>query len=265
MTEIYKESYSYLYLDSDDRLNKDQMDMTNVSFPINFKANAAVYFALASYDFVYAINNINNNNNVAFIDTATQSFQITLPNGNYNYTALATIIQTQLNIAIPGMTATFANGVYTITSPVAFRFLVNVFYPESRDWADMITMTKPSSPIRQLAWTGGIPDISYTNKIYITCEGINRFKDKVDESTVNRINNCLGVVYVNPNLQMETPSPDTLNQHHATDRPHTLKWIKHKSKYDLGPLSIVLLDDRGLPFPSDQLNKIRWSIEVIVC
>ncbi len=265
MQENYKESYSYLYLDSDDRLNKDDMDMTNVSFPINFRANASVYLALSSYDFVYAINNINNNNNIAFIDTSTQSFQITLPNGNYNYTDLATVIQTQLNIAIAGMTASFANGVYTITSPTAFRFLVNPFRPESRDWADMITMTKPSSPIRQLSWTGGIPDITYTNKIYITCEGINRFKDKADESSVNRINNCLGVVYVNSNLQMETPTPDTFNQHHATRQIHSLKWIKHKSKFDLGPLSIVLLDDRGLNLPSDQLNKIRWSIEVLVC
>jgi hypothetical protein len=257
----HNESYSYLYFDSDDRENKELADVSNVTFRTNFRANDAKYLSLSSYDFVYAINNINENNRTAFIDTSIQTFQITLDTGNYNFTTLATQIQIQLVLAIVGTTCTFSNGVYTITSPVPIRFITNPANPTGRDWGDMIGMTKDG--VRSLTLIGGIPDISYTNKLYIICDTANRFKDKADESSCNRINNCLGVVYVNPDLFMESP-PDTIIQHHATRQIFNLKWIKHRAQEDIGTVGIYLLDDRGQRLPSDQLNKLHWSIEVIV-
>lgn len=255
------ETLAYLYLDSDDRLNKELANVCDVTFRTNFRSNDARFIGLSSYDFVYSVNNINENNRRAFIDTSVQSFQITLDTGNYDYTQLATQIQTQLVLSIPGTTCVFTNRVFTITSPTPIRFITNPLRVGGRDWGDMIGMTKEGA--RSLTLIGGIPDISYTNKIYIICDAASRFKDKADEASCERINNCLGVVYVNSNLSMANP-PDTNIQHHATERIHNVKWISHKKFEDVGVVSILLLDDRGERFPIDQLNKLRWSIEVFV-
>lgn len=253
-----------MYLDSDDRENKVDADVTNVSFVTNFRANQAVRLAMSSYDFVYAINNINNNNRTAFIDTAIQTFPVTLTNGNYNYAQLAVEIAIQLNTLGLGLfVVTFANGVYNITAPVPIRFITNPQRPNSRDWGDMITMTK-SPPLRSTLLIGGIPDISYTNKLYVICDPAHRFKVMGDESTVQKLNNVLGVVYVNDSLQMAAPDPSTINIHHATRDIHNTKWVMHRNNEDVGVMTILLLDDRGERLPSDQLNKLRWSIELMI-
>ena len=250
-----------LFLDSDDRIRGfDDIDTSDVSFDVNFKANSVKRIALASYDFAVDFDNINENNNIAVIDNGLSSFPIELTLGKYTYSQLATQIQTQLNAAGLGVfTVSYVNSRYEITAPIPIKFISNPFRPTGKDWADMISIKKTSQ--LSLSFVGGVADIAYTNKLYVVCDDAHRFKLVSDESSTQRLQNVLGVVYLNEDSNLN----DTIIQpKHATERLPWLKWINHKLLTELGPVRIVIRDDRGLSIPPSQKDKFKWSLELYI-
>lgn len=250
-----------LYLDSDDRIrNFYDIDTSDVSFNVNFKANSVKRIALASYDFSIDFDNINESNNIVVIDNGVSSFPIGLPIGKYTYSQLAAEIQISLNMAgLGAFTVSYLGGRFEITAPVPIKFLPNPFRPSGKDWADMISIKK--TQFLETVFLGGVADISYTNKIYIVCDDMHRFKWVTDESSTQRLQNVLGVVYVNDSSKLDD---SLILPKHATTRLPWLKWINHKLLTELGPVRVALRDDRGQPIPDSQKDKIKWSLELYV-
>jgi len=255
----------YLYLDSDDRDNKPNPDVTDVSFPVNFKGNTIEHIALSSYDFVVQIDNINERNQIAYIDDGTTTYPLLLATRTYDIFQLRDELITNLGLLGLGVwTITLFEGKFQIVAPVPVRWITNPVNPNGRDWADMIGIIK-DVPL-SLFHNGRLADLAYTNKIYITSQDINRFKTYSDESSSRRITNALGVVYVNSNLSLGNEkillSPETVLGHHATRQIDNVKWISHRDMTDIGTIRIILLDDRGQTIPESQKGNLRWSIEL---
>jgi hypothetical protein len=252
-----------IFLDSDDRIkNSSAINNGDVAFPVNFKANTVKRMALASYDFMVNFDNINESNNrVVIEDTLLVSYVVTVPPGKYTHSALATAIDVALTATgLGAFTVTYnADGRYSITAPVQIFFQENPFNPGGKDWADMIGIRK-GSPFATV-FDGGVADIAYTDKLYIVCDDVHRFKLVSDEASNQKLQNVLGVVYVNENSKLD----DTLlDPKHATNRLPWLKWVKHKLLTELGPLSVSIRDDRGNRIADSQLANLRWSIEMYV-
>lgn len=261
---------SYIYLDSHDRIKNRSTsgDTSRADFSISFGSNNVNQIALSSYDVGYAIENINSNNNIAFIETATQTFSVTLTNNRYDYVKLKDEVQTQLTaLGIGAFSVTFTDSLYAILAPEPFRFITNpINGGTTKDWADMMGMTKNQE--LSINAVGGIADIAYTNKLYIVCDEAHAYKTRTDQGTNRRLNNVLGVVYLNPDAQygndkLITSPAEVVDPHRATRQIENLKWVDFKSDGDLSRLSIEFLDDNGEKLPDNQRNKINWGLELI--
>jgi len=257
----------YLYLDSDDRDNKPNPDVVDITFPVNFRGNRVEHIALRSYDFVIQIDNINERNQTAYIDDGTTTYPVTLSIRTYDIFQLRDELITELGLLGLGVWAiTLFEGKFQIVAPVPVTWITNPVSPKGRDWADMIGIIK-EVPL-SLFHNGGLADIAYTNKIYITSQDINRFKTYSDESSNRRITNALGVVYVNSNLSLGNEkvllSPETVMGHHATRPIDVPKWIDHRDMTDIGIIRIILLDDRGETIPESQKGNLKYSLEIMM-
>ena len=258
---------AYLYLNSDDRNNKPDPNTVDVNFNTNFRDNTARRLALSSYDFVTGFDNINSSNQVGYIDDGTTSYPLFIPTRVYDIFELRDELIIQLGLLGLGAWAiTINQGSYDIIAPVPVKFLKNPLNQNGWDWIDMIGIEK-ETPL-SLFHNGGILDIAYTNKIYITSPELCQFKTLGDEATNERVNNCIGVVYLNSNVNLGSEkiplSPPTILPSHATRQIENLKWIMHRSASDIGTVSIIMLDDRGQRIPTEQGKNMRWSIELIV-
>jgi hypothetical protein len=257
----------YLYLDSDDRDNKPNVDVTDVTFPVNFRGNAVQKLALSSYDFSIGFDNINESNQTAYVDDGGTTYVVTIPTRVYDRFDLRDELIIQLDLlGIGAWAISLDQSSFNIVAPVPVKFITNPVNPQGRDWVDMIGIAK-ESPL-QIIHNGGIADITYTNKIYITSQDVHRFKTAADESSCRKVTDVLGVVYTNPNAYLggskDPTSPETVYSHRATREINVPKWIMHRKESDLGVIRIVLLDDRGNRIPNSQADKLRWSIEILV-
>lgn len=258
---------SYLYLDSDDRDNKPNPNVVDVTFPVNFRGNAVQKIALSSYDFSIALDNINELTQTCYVDDGTTTYPCTMPIGTYDifqFRDEALLVLNALGLGV--WTITYVNGQARIVAPVPVKFITNPVRPNGRDWADMYGLEKDTE-LTQFH-NSGVVDLAYTNKLYITSQDVHRFKTMADESSVRRITDCLGVVYVNPNTQLglETVplSPEGVYPHRVTREINVPKYIMHRKESDLGVIRIIILDDRGERIPESQVSKMRWSLELLV-
>lgn len=262
-----KDITGYLYLDSDDRNNKPSSDASEITFPVKFKGNVINYVGLSSYDFVVAFDNINESNQIMYIDDGTTTYPVFLQRQIYDIDALATEAKVVLDaLGLGAWTITVRDGKFVVLAPVPIKFLSNPVRPNGRDWADMIGMEKETE--LKLSHLGGVADIIYTNKLYVIADEIHQYKSFSDESSSRRLNNVLGVVYVNSNKNLGnenvTFSPDAVFPHHASSQIENIKWIKHRKKDDIGVISILILDDRGYRIPESQKKNLRWSLELMM-
>ena len=73
------------------------------------------------------------------------------------------------------------------------------------------------------------------------------------------------VFHVNTNTgQISGWNLESPNLRIKTYKPKSFKKSWNQNLTDIGVVSIVLLDDRGERLPTDQLDKLRWSIELMV-
>ena len=257
----------YILIDSDDRNNKPNSDASDITFNVNFRANIIDQIAMTAYDFIIAFDNINENNQIAYIDDGTATYPVLIPTRTYNLQDLAGQVKLELDaIGLGAWNVVLNQGKFDIVAPVAVQFLSNPVKPNGRDWADMIGMPKETGLIT--IFKGNIADITYTNKLYITCQDLHQYKTLTDESSNRRVNNVLAVVYVNENAYLgnenESLEPKAVYPHHATRDINNPKWIKHRIQSDIGVLRVVLLDDRGEQIPPSQRGNIRWFGELMI-
>lgn len=253
---------SILNLSSDDKQpNEDNRDVT---FDLNINDYSVSGVGLSSYDIVYGLENINNNNNVAILDDGSTSYPVTLTNGYYNYAELATEIQTQLNtLGLGAFVVTVDNNIYSIACPVPVRFNVNESTQYFYDWASMLDL--PKDNILRSTIFGGVADIVYTNKLIIICDELHNSKTIGDYTSNKNNGNILGVIYLNENLSMsETNIDNLIKPHHASHEYSNIKWINKRINMNIYKLRIRILDGRGLPIPlaSDGSGSVRWDLQI---
>ena len=260
------DSLGVIYLNSDDNRKslEDPADMTFYMKQTNQKIS---YIGLASYDFMIGFRNINSNNHIAYLETATQSYEVILNVGYYDYEGLRTEMITQFNALGLGVwTITFSDNAYGVGAPVPVKFIDNPANPDRRDFVDMIAIKK-NTGLKQ-NFVGGCPDIAYTNKIYIMSNEIHSEANIRDYGSSGRISNCLGVVYTNPNKHMGSDKviAELDRPRRATERLQHIKWVARAVGDYLSVINIRLLDDRGLPLLRSDLGdgSINWSIELYI-
>ena len=250
------ETNGAIYIDSRQSI-RTYAKKADMEFNNRFTLQGIKKIALCSYDFVYDLDNINDLNNTAYIETTSQSYPIKIANGKYNYTQLATAIDNGLTTTgLGSFTVTYSGTSFEIVGPVLFRF---IYGPAIHtDWADMIGMGKRVSyALTQISV--GVVDISYTKAIYICSNALHSYKDKADSLTNNR-NNILEIVYVNKDAYLgddkDANAPITNQAHHITDRIAELKWVNLMSNRDFNQIDIRLYDDDGFLLEGDKFEYI---------
>ncbi len=251
-----------LYISSNDK--KDYEDYQLISYKTTNNQPLSC-IALNSFDFVYGLNNINSKNSSGFFETATQSFQVTLTVGNYTYASLLTEILLKLNALGLGVFAmTFINNIYTLTAPVAIKFITNPI-SQSRDWVDMVGFQKNTT--LKTVHIGGVANIAYTNCIYITCDELHRRQTVRDDSTNQKLSNILGVVYINKDALMSSTLVTTtvVDPKHITDRIRNPKYIYLDINMRINTMTIRLLDENGNPLPaaSEGTGSCSYTLELM--
>lgn len=255
-----EKSKGFIFLSSDDR--KSDESAGQVSFNIDVPNITRI--GLSSYDVLYGIQNINNNNNLAFIETAAQTFPLLLPTGYYTWSDIVSAVSVALNaLGIGLFTVSMNNNIISIVGPVAFRFIINPTR-RGRDWADVLGFIKE----QELLGTNNsiCANISYTDKLYIVADEIHQDKRMRDYSSNNRLVNILGTVYINANKHLSDEVLDDVNDiikpHHATADINNIKWIERKGTDGLSPITIRILDDAGEPIPLDSagVGSVRWAL-----
>lgn len=260
------DSFGVVYLNSDDNRNnlEDPADMT---FYMRQTSQKIAYIGLASYDFMIGFQNINSNNNRAYFETSTQSYEVILNKGFYDYDGLRTELINQFNALGLGVwSISFTDNIYALIAPVPVKFIDNPANPDKRDFVDMIAIKKNTD--LKASHIGGCADIAYTNKIYIMSNDIHSEANIRDSGSSGRISNCLGVVYTNPNKYMGNDKiiTEVDRPRRATERIQHIKWVARAVGDYLSVINIRLLDDRGLPLLRSDLGdgSINWSIELYI-
>jgi len=251
-----------LYLSSDDKQTYEDVRSIKYNLP---NVDPFTTVSMTSWDFIYGINNINVNNNLAVFETATQSYPVTLVNGNYDYTTFMAQILTQLNtLGLGTFTMTYVNNLYTLNSPVPIVFIINPI-TGSKDWADMANF--PKDNLLRSVTISGVPDLAYTNCVYICCDELNRRQNIKDATSNQRLNNIMGVVYINNNSYMDPAT--VLNQvvypKHITERPFSTKWINLELGYRVNSMTIQLFDESGMMLPLESANcgSVKYTLEIM--
>lgn len=251
-----------LYISSFDRRSDE--DYTNVTYKLpNIQALSGI--ALNSFDFVYGINNININTATAYMETALQSFEIILTNGNYSYATLLTEILLKLNaLGVGVFVLTFTNDIYTLTAPVPVKFITNLNNGR-RDWVDMIGLQK--NTILKSIHIGGVANIAYTDAIYISSDQIHERQTVRDNATNQRVGSILGIVYVNRNARMNAAEvlAQVVEPKHITERLHNPKMTYVDLNKRLNTINVRLLDQQGLDLPptSNGNGSCQYTLELM--
>ena len=254
----------YIYLSSKDSADSALANKASIVYVNTISLIDSSKICLSSFDFLYYIDNINDLNNISYLDTGSQSYPILLSNGKYDYDELGTEVESKLNaLGLGAFVVTFSDNKYVITSPVPVFFTTN-YRSSHTDFIDMMGILKNTS--LNTTFTSLYVDIAYTNNIFICSDVIHSNKKLHDNNTTSRINNILGVIYVNANNSLGsdkiTGSPiDITNPKHITERIHNLKWINQYETRDIGRIDINLYDDDGFLIPNYQF---KYTLELMI-
>jgi hypothetical protein len=231
-----------------------------------FGESGIKYIQGESCQFFYNIPNINGYNNVMLINTATMSYPVTVAQGFYDYTGLATALQAALiALGIGAWTVTWNTTTYryVITGPVPFNFLP---YPPLR---------RDLSAVMGFAYNGNLTagpvssqgaDLAYTRNIYITSNNLNRHKKCQDQSSSN-FNNLLFVIPVYPSEEFIRSNSVNTNNSYLLDprnifyEPHNMKAITWAGE-NIGDIDIQVYDDQEQLLFNPWGNQFSWSFRI---
>jgi len=250
-----------IYLSSQDKTPREDEQL--IRFDVNLQDDINGV-ALSSYDFVYGFCNINSLSKNGFIQTATQTYPVTLDVGFYDYAELLTEMLAKLNaLGLGVFLMSFTDNIYSLISPVPIEFIENPL-PVGRDWVDMANFQKQAG--LSTSHIGGTANLAYTDAIYITCDELHRRQNIFDTSSNQNIANVLGVVYVNKDKEMLSDKviEDVMRPKHITDRLNPLKWISKDNNNNFRVITIRLVDERGFELPkrTDGCGSIKYTLEL---
>ena len=250
-----------IYLSSSDKTPQEDEQLIRYDLNLQDELNGA---ALSSFDFVYGFTNINTKTQRGYFETATQSYEVILDIGFYDYSQLQTEITAKLNaLGLGVFTVTFTDNIYSLSSPVPIKFINNVL-PVGRDWIDMANFQKET--VLKTSHIGGTANLAYTDAIYIICDELHKRQNIYDTTSNNNISNVLGVVYVNKNKEMLSDKviEDIMRPKHITDRLDPLKWINKDPLNSFSVMTIRLVDERGFDLPkrTDGCGSIKYILEL---
>ena len=247
----------YIYISSNDIDNNDKSNFTfsNIGNVTNISN-----VGLSSFDFVYAINNVNANNKTSFIEVTDPappnnktSYPVTLTEGNYNGADLATEIQTKLNAlgAVGVFAVVYNNGIFTITNPTAkFSFITGA--NKNKNWSAMIGFRNNLINENSFISEGG--SLVYTNCIYIVSSKLHQGNKVQDAASIAGLySSIIGVIYVNQNRYT-----DDIKPRHITSRIEQIKWLQIKEFQYISDIDIRLVDDSGRSLP----NGFSYNLEI---
>lgn len=246
----------YIYISSNDIENADK---SNYNFSSIGNVTNISNVGLSSFDFVYAIDNINANNKTSFIEVTDPtppnnktSYPVTLTEGNYNGADLATEIQTKLNAlgAIGVFSVVYNNGIFTITNPTAkFSFISGS--NRNKNWSGMIGFSNNLINENTFISQGG--SLVYTNCIYIISSKMHQGNKVQDAASGAGIYSAVvGVIYVNENRYTDDIKPRNI-----TNRIEQIKWLQIKEYQYISDVDIRLVDDSGRSLP----NGFSYNLE----
>jgi len=233
---------------------------SEAKFSGSFTFNGLKSFGLRSYNITADLPTIGELNRVAYIDTGSQTYPVTLDLGWYDYESLKLEILGKLTALGLGLfSLSYDEYRYVLQAPLPIRFIKPVSYHV--DWAQMIGM--PIDGELQTLTYGGVVDISYTDTIYIVSNALNSYKDRLDIATSNRVTNILGVVYTSPSQDLTSPtfiyppSYGTKNMSYIFESP---KMINLQKNIEYRTVDISLLDADGAPLPE---GSVKYTIELV--
>lgn len=254
-------SRGLIYLSSLDKTPSE--DEQKIRFDVNLQDDING-IALSSFDFVYGFCNINSKSRNGFIQTASQSYQITLDVGFYDYAELLTEMLAKLNVLGLGVfLMSFTDNIYSLISPVPIEFIENPL-GVGRDWVDMANFQKQTA--LKTSHIGGTANLAYTDAIYILSDELHKRQTIYDTASNKNVSNVLGVVYVNKDKEMLSDKviEDIMRPKHITDRIERVKWINKDVNNSFSVITIRLVDERGFELPkrTDGCGSIKYTLEL---
>lgn len=207
--------------------------------------------SLVEYELVLDVPHINSTNNVAVIDTGTQSYPVEIASGSYDTETLRVAFETQLNtLGLGAFTVALDAGLlrYTITAPVPVRIATNPILVGAWDFTRM--MGFPQGAPLSATITGGLIDLTWTTSIFVISREAHRQIKKRDITSDGRAGDILAVV---PLREDDTsPATQDFGKGVYAGRIETPKHVPYSPNVSLANLDIVLLDDRGNRIPEDK-------------
>jgi len=210
--------------------------------------------ALTDYEIVSQFDNINDSNNVAYIDDGSQTFPINLTTGFYTGAALAAAVKAAVDIAVAPIvsTITFTNDRFTQTSTAGLKWIPN---PSGRsDFADMMGLKTDALSV---SIAGTLANLVYTDKLFIVSRALTNRAVINDFSSSNLVDGILGVAYIN------TTTPTTAAMR-TTREIHHLKPISTNPNDTITDFDIELLDGAGYEIPDDQKDNFSWNMTIAI-
>lgn len=259
---------AYIVLKSEDRDKSLFPEPNNFSITSakNYFGESGIYNIQGeSVQFFYNIPNINATNNTLLLNTSSMSYPVTVPEGFYDYSTLASTLATALNaLAIGTFTVTWSVTLYryvvTSTIPVSF-----VKYPPLiRDLAAVMGL--PYSLTLATTIIGQSADLAYTRNIYITSNTLNRHKHANDQASGQQQDILFIIPVYNNGEFVRSNSVDTTNDYLLNPRnifyqPHNMKTITW-NRENIGDIQIRVYDDYDQPLYNGWGSQFSWSFRM---
>ena len=198
----------------------------------------------ASYKFISKIQNINDYNHTGVIDTGSQSYDVTIPNGQYNETQLALAVQTELNtlgLGVFSVVYDVATGKFNIVAPIAVFFEKNPI-TGYRDFFDMMGLQKDTVAPSINTSSVFLVNLVYTDCVYIVSNELNKSRDK-REFNSNYATDHIVCIYLDSSGSVSS-------------RIENIKYIDIAPLGALDIIDIQVLDEEGRPLESQQFKYI---------
>jgi len=237
-----------------------------------FSLNGIRSFVPHSFQMLYDIPNINARNNVMVIDDGTTSYPITITESYYDFTMLATAIQTRLNtLGLGAFTFVWDTTIYrfVMNSPIPIRF--THYPPQKRDLTNVVGF--PYDGALATVNTGGYADLCYTRDIYVCSNVLNRNRKIIDQCSDPAINDLLMVVpiyehseeFQRNNSATTVPVQYLLNPRNVFYREDIAKVINYNINDSIPSVDIRLFDDQGdiLYNPYGVVGN-QWRVSVLI-
>lgn len=240
---IYGQSYirnKIVHIDSDNRLSSSTSNEDfKVALPISIEKIHRII--PISVEIPLTFYNVNSSTNVITVTNATPTtFTVTLTQGNYTGSSLATEIQTQLNAqAFAGFTVTYSSTTSKFTIANATSF--NLIYATTTA-SEKIGLTADSGLVT--SWTGtNIANLLGYRYLYIQCQELSIKEEDITES------------FTGKNIFMKVPISGSLGSLMTYTPNQTI--IIEINENTVRNLSLKLVDES---FNVISLNGIPWSM-----